>query len=150
MTQLPVRLSLLICLFGGALALRAQSWEDLRGLRPGDRIVVQEAAGTQHKGTFASVSAEALTLRTEKSEVALERARIRRVQVPSGARRARNAILGAAIGIAIGVTVDQTLGTRLRNEGDSTGRAAMYAAPTAALAGIGAALPAYRTVYKAR
>jgi hypothetical protein len=141
----------LVWLLGG-LSLNAQSWETLSELKPGDRIKVVDAAGETHAGSFASVSASAITLTTSTGELAVERARVRRVQVRSGSRRLRNALIGAAVGVAFGAAVDQSLGAYLRNEaGEQSGaRAVSYAAPIAIFGGIGAAIPSYRTVYRAR
>ena len=141
-----LRLSLLlVCL----LPLGAQSWDDVRALRPGDHVKVLDDQKSEHQGTLTSVPAEMLNLAEGKGTVAIPRANIRRVQVRSGSRRARNAAIGVAIGVAVGVTADQTLGAYFRNEsGESGARAVTYIAPIALFGGITAALPAYRTVYR--
>ncbi len=144
-----MRLLLLLVLAGLRLCGQ-QSWDALRELKAGERIRVLEIAGTEHRGAFSTVSNDAVTVQTSKGEVAIERARARRVQIASGTRRFRNAVIGAAIGVAVGVTVDQTLGTYFRNESGQTGaaRAVTYVAPISVLGGIGAALPSWRTIYK--
>lgn len=144
-----MRILLLLLLSAFSLCAQ-QSWDALHDLKSGDKVRVLEIAGPEHKGEFSSVSNDAITIRTSKGEVAIERARTRRVQVPSGARRVRNAVIGAAIGVAVGITVDQTLGTYFRNESGETGaaRAVTYVAPIAVFGGIGAALPSWRTLYK--
>lgn len=139
-------LAFLLC----GCSVYAQSWDELRGLSAGERVRVLDTTGREHKGAFTAVTADAISVQTGKSEVAIEKARVRRVQVRSGARRVRNAVIGAAIGVAIGVTVDQTLGVRLRNESDKSGRPVTYLAPIGLFGGIGAAIPAYRTVYRVR
>ena len=141
-------LTLLAC----GLPLSAQSWDALRELKPGDTISVLDTAGHERKGAFTAFSTDAIGLEASGAQVSIERLRVRRVRVRSNARRARNAVIGAAIGVAIGVTVDRTLGEYLRNEGhgSSLSRAVTYIAPIALLGGIGAAFPAYRTVYRAR
>ena len=138
---------LLVC----GMPLAAQPWETLRELKPGDRILVLDTGGAAHKGEFAAVSAETISLTTGAGQVAVERARVRRVEVSRKPKRARNALIGAALGVAVGVTVDQTLGTYFRNEsGQSDGvRALTYIGPIALFGGIGAALPSSRTVYRA-
>jgi hypothetical protein len=144
-----MRLLLLLMLAG--LRLCGQpSWDALRELKAGDRVRILEISGTEHKGAFSSVSNDAITVRTNKGEVAIDRARTRRVQIASNTRRVRNAVIGAAIGVAVGITVDQTLGTYFRNESGQTGaaRAVTYVAPIAVLGGIGAALPSWRTLFK--
>lgn len=140
-------LTLLAC----GLPLSAQSWDALRELKPGEAISVLDTTGHQRKGAFTAFSTDAIKLQTGGGEVSIENARVRRVQVRSKARRVRNAVIGLAIGVAVGVAVDQTLGTYLRNEGGQSGggRAVTYIAPIALFGGLGA-LPAYRTLYRAR
>lgn len=135
-----------------ALAAYAQSWETLRGLKPGDSVKVEETSGQEHSGALRTVSADAISLASAKGEVAIEKAKVRTVKLRASSRRMRNLLIGAAIGVAVGITVDSTLGTYFRNEtGESGGaRAATYIAPIAIFGGIGAALPGYKTLYKAR
>ena len=133
-----------------ACALHGQSWDSLRELKAGDRIKVLDTSGREQSGAFTAFSDTAISMQAGKSEVAIERARVRRVQVQSGSRRIRNAVIGAAIGIAIGVAVDGTLGKWLRNEGTESARPLMYIVPIGLFGGIAAASPGYRTVYKVR
>src|SRR5437763_1378357 len=114
-----------------ALPLFGQSWEGLNRLKPGDPVKVLDAGGQEHKGKFASVSADAILVDTNKGQVAVERPRVRRVKVRSNSRRVRNVVIGVAIGVAVGATVDQTLGVYLRNEAGESGgtRAISYVAP---------------------
>lgn len=131
-----------------SLPLCAQSWDVLRALKPGDRIKVLDTSGQESKGAFTSASVDAITVQSGGAQIAIERPRVRRIQVRSNARRARNILVGAGIGLAIGVTVDQTVGRYLRNESGDSYRALTYIAPIAVLAGIPAAIPAYRTIYR--
>jgi hypothetical protein len=133
-----------------ALPLSAQSWDMLQSLRPGETIKVLDIKGQEDKGAFRAVTDSAITLTAGKSEKSIERARVRRVQVSSKAHRGRNAAIGAGIGIAVAVLVDQTVGAYLRNETGDSGRAITYIAPIGLFGAIGAALPGYRTVYRAR
>ena len=140
--------TLLLC---GSCALRAEPWDALHTLKAGDQIRVLETSGQEHKGSFVRVSADAISLVRDKSEVLLERAHVRRVKVRSGSRRVRNTLIGAGIGLATGLVIDQTLGAYFRNESNegSGARALTYLAPTGIAAGIAAAFPAYKTIYKA-
>ena len=142
--SLPILLTLLVC----TIPVRAQSWDVVRGLRSGDRVKVQESSGTEHKGRVTAVTPDGISLATGGSQVSVERARVRRVQLHSGSRRARNVAIGAAVGVAVGVVVDQTIGKYLRNESGDEGRPIMYLAPIGLFAGIGAALSPYRTIYR--
>jgi hypothetical protein len=129
--------------------LMAQSWDSLRDVR-GQHVKVIATSGETQKGICDSVSADGITVQAGSSRITIERNKVRRVQVRSGARRVRNFVIGAAIGLAVGVTVDQTVGTYLRNETGDSGRGITYAAPIVVFGGIGAALPGYRTVYRMR
>jgi hypothetical protein len=144
--------SFLAVAIAGGLPLLAQSWESLQTLRPGDRVVVDSNGGGKLKGEFQAVTPDAIRVATERGETAVERARVRRVRVRSTARRVRHAAIAAAIGLAAGVAVDQTLGAYFRNEtGENTGaRVATCAAPAGVFAAVAAAVPGYRTVYRAR
>lgn len=137
-------------LLAAAVPLCAQSWDALRALKAGDRIRVQEMDGTRHDGAFVALTDTSISVRTKQSEVAVERSRTQRVQVRSGARRARNLAIGAGIGVAVGLVVDNTLGQYLRNEsGENSGaRAVTYIAPIGLFGALGGAFPAYRTIYK--
>jgi len=140
-----------LTLFLLSTAAYAQYWDSLHDLKPGDPIVVMDTDGNDHKGLFRAYTADTIRLDTGKGEQAITRARVRRVQVRTSSRRLRNLLIGAGIGVAVGLTIDHTLGTYFRNEaGESAGaRALTYVAPIAVFSGIGAALPGYRTVYRA-
>ena len=142
----------LIAMLAFGLPLHAQSWEAVRGLKPGDRVKVTDNAGKEYQGAVHAVSGDAISLETRSGEVVFEKAKVRKVQVRSTTRRVRNLIIGAAIGVAVGVTVDSTLGAYLRNEsGETDGvRALSYLAPIGIFGGIGAAPAAYATIYRWR
>src|SRR5579872_4862570 len=125
------RTGIVLLLMMGGLTLDAQSWERLRELKPGDTVKITNTAGEEQKGTFTAVTDDGISLKTKNAEVSVEKAKVRKVEVRSGSRRARNVLIGAAIGVAIGVTVDQTLGQYLRNESGESGRAVTYIAPIA-------------------
>lgn len=132
--------------------MHAQSWDALRGLARGDRIKVLDTSNQEHKGGFTAVSERGISVETRHGAVEIERARVARVQVRAGSRRARNILIGAAIGLGVGIAADHSIGTYLRNEtGESQGlRALTYIAPIALFSGIGAVLSPYRTIYRAR
>jgi hypothetical protein len=147
-----LRTCIILATLTGMFPLFGQNWDALRGLKAGDAVKVVDTDGQQHKGTFRAVSADAISLETQKSEMSIERSRVRRVQIRSGSRRLRDALIGAGIGVATGVVVDQTLGAYFRNESGESGgtRAVTYIAPIGLFTAIGGAPPAYRTVYDAR
>ena len=141
----------LITLLCCTIPLAAQSWDDLRALKTGDRVKVQDTAGKERGGAFRALSDNAISIESGRSEVSIERAKVRRVQIKSSARRWRNLAIGAGIGLALGLAADYTLGTYLRNEAShgSAARALTYIAPIALFGGIGAAAAGYKTIYRA-
>jgi hypothetical protein len=143
---LPLLLALIVCV----LPVRAQSWDVVRGLHSGDRVKVRDKDGKEHKGTVTAVTPEGISVATGKTEVALELARVKRVQIHGGARRARNIAIGAGIGVVMGIVVDQTIGAYLRNEVSDSGRPLMYVIPIGLFGGIGAAMSPYRTIYQVK
>jgi hypothetical protein len=143
------RILFAVTLLIAAVPSGAQSWDRLQSLAPGDRVRVLDTDGRHYSGVWTDVTIDAISFRAGSRAVSLERPRVRRVEVRSTPRRLRRVLIWAGIGVAIGVVVDQTLGTRLRNEGNDSGRAAIYLGPTGVLGGIAAAFPAYRTTYRA-
>jgi hypothetical protein len=142
----PILVAVLI-----GLPMWAQSWDDLRGLKPGDTVRILGTAGRQDKGVFKALANEAITIQTSNGELMIERPRIRRVQIASTQRRIRNVVIGAAIGVAVGAAIDQTWGTYLRNESSQDGgRPVTYAASIGGFAALFGARPAYRTIYRMR
>ncbi len=140
-----------LCFVSVGMAAERGAWTDVEKLKTGDRIRVQEKSGESHSAAFAGLTGTTLMLLKGTSQVGIERDKIERVQVKSSARRGRNAAIGAGIGVVLGLITDQTLGTYLRNEtGESSAaRVGTVLLPAALFGGIGAALPPYRTVYRA-
>ena len=148
MPRMGICFAVLLC----GLPLAAESWDAVRSLDPGSPVIVRNAAGEDRKGALRAVSADSISLQTDKGEVMVPRAGVRRVRVKQGLRRARNLLIGAAIGAVVGLIADNTAGSYVRNEtGEGPGaRAVTYLAPTAIFGAIGAALSPYHTVYRAR
>src|SRR4051794_14647373 len=148
MTDSVRSLSILLTLMVCAVPIEAQSWDVVRGLQAGDQVRVRETAGPEHSGKVTAVTPEAISLTTGKSQLTVERTRVKRVEIHTASRRVRNLAIGAGVGVAIGLTVDQTLGAYLRNETGDDKRALMYLAPIGLFGGIGAAMSPYRTIYR--
>ena len=111
--SLPFLLALVLC----AVPARAQSWESVRGLQPGDRVKVQETGGKEHKGVVADRDPGSDFARRQ-ANAGLARPRPREAGSDSQRIAARrNIAIGAAIGVAPGSTVrsrrsELTCGTR--------------------------------------
>ena len=146
----PVLLFLvLVPVFGMAQSAK-DSWDNLRQLRPGEKVEVVDTSMKSLRGPFVSVSEEAITLQVGKSQESIERAKVVRVSVRDNSHRTRNMLLGAGIlgGIALAATA-VPLGIS-GNEGTSCGAcAAAIAAGFGGGAALGA-IPGSRTIYRVK
>jgi len=127
------------------------SWDNLKQLRAGDRIEVIDQALGSFRGTFVSVSDEAITLRSKNdSSTTVERAHVLRVSVLDRGKRTRNMMLGAAIGAGVALAITVPFQVMNSNEGnDITG---IMAGATAGAAGAGLGIGSTmgnRTLYRA-
>lgn len=128
-------------------------WANLKRLQPGEKVEVVDMNLKSLKGKFVSLSEEAISLRTDDEEKAIERANVLRVSALGGKRR-RNALIGLAIGAGAGLAVGAAIHAHLR---ETTGPdiLAELAVPlggaigAGAGAGVGAAFPGSRTIYRA-
>ena len=144
-------LLLLLLVPGFSLAKSsANNWDNLKELRPGQKIEVVDTSMKSLRGPFVSVSEEAITLQVGKSLHSVERAQVVRVSVRDTSHRTRNMLLGSGIlgGIALAATA-VPLGIS-GNEGNSC---PACAAAIAAGFGGGAALgaiPGNRIIYRVK
>jgi hypothetical protein len=148
----PVLLFLfLIPVFG--LAQSAQdSWDNLKQLRPGEKIeVVGTSMETLH-GPLVAVSEEAITLKVGQSQQSVERAKVVRVSVRDTSHRKRNMLIGTAVGAGVGLAIAVPVGMICSNEGNcGTGQTAGTALAVVGLGAAGAGLGAFpgnRTIYR--
>jgi hypothetical protein len=126
------------------------NWDNLKQLRPGQKIEVVDSSMKTLKGTFVSVSEEAISLRAGKSEKSVLRANVARVGVRDTSHRRRNMLLGAGIagGLAL---ISAGLGLAYSsNEGKVCGYCVV-----AIVAGFGGgaalgAFPGSRTIYRVK
>jgi len=123
-------------------------WNNLKTLKPGQRIGVIQADGKRTEGAFAGFSDVAITIRTD-TDVALPKDSVARVYRKPRLNRAIRTALGAGIGVAFGAVLNGTIGQYLRNEAHDTSPALWIGAGAAVGAGIGAASGGSdRTVYR--
>jgi hypothetical protein len=129
-----------IFLLAAALAAPAFSqddWNSLRSLKPGQRIGVVQADGKVLRGTFASFSDPALSIRTDQVIVVPKDSVIRVYRRPRIGRGVR-VVIGTGIGVAGGAALNATIGQYLRNEAHGTSPAVWIGAGAAIGAGLGA------------
>jgi hypothetical protein len=157
MKKASVTLLLLLLVPGFGWAQSPQNnWDNLRQLRQGQRIVVVDSSMKTLKGTFVSVSDEAISLAAGKGEESVARANVVRVSVRNPSHRRRNVLIGLAVGAGTGVIVgvaSPELGQGKCAHGscvDPAVAVGLGLVAGAAGVGIGAAIPSgTTTVYRA-
>lgn len=130
-----------------------QAWDNLKQLQVGQKIEVVQADMKYVKGTFLSVTDEALTLRAKDTEVAIRRSDVLRVSSREHPKRLRNALLGAGIGAAalgVPVAIFANIYGDFSESQAAAATALGFAIGAGAGAGIGAAVPSYETIYRAQ
>jgi hypothetical protein len=123
-------------------------WENLKRLRPRQKIEVVETDMAEIHGVFVTVTDEAITLRVGRIEQSIERPKVLRVSVRDTSHRTRNMILGSGIagGIALAAAAVPMMASS--NEGNGcTPCVALIAAGFGGGAALGA-LPGSRTIYR--
>jgi hypothetical protein len=148
-TKLMLLCAILVPLLGMAQGSQ-DSWDNLKQLRPGQKIEVVDASMKSLRGPFVSVSEEALTLEVGKGQESVERAKVVRVSVRDTSHRTRNMLLGAGILGGAALAVGIPLAEFNHNEGHSNGVvAAVIAGGFGGGTAIGA-IPGSRTVYRVK
>jgi len=150
MKRVTEALLLLLMVPGFGSAQSSQNnWDNLKQLRPGQKIEVVDSSMKSLRGPFVSVSEEAITLQVGKSQESVERAKVVRVSVRDTSHRTRNMLIGAAVGVGAGLAITLPLEIQQSNEGNSL--AGTMAGVTVGLAGAGlglGAMPGNRTIYR--
>lgn len=147
---MSLRRSVLSCLWAGfilAPLLQAQQsqWQNLAQVRPGTRIQVVENSLKSTSGRFVGFSETDLTLKVEDKEVVIPKDQVHRVTI-SGKNRKRNTLIGLAVGAGAGAAVGAAANRVVGEAWVVPGMMLSYAGLGA---GIGALVPAAKTVYKA-
>ncbi|MBM3783228.1 MAG: hypothetical protein FJW30_02650 [Acidobacteria bacterium] len=138
----------LICWFTGvAMFAQTDSWERLRAVPVGIATHVHTRDGRTLKGELAGVEGNVVVLRKNLADRLVDRADIVKVSVRKPSKRWRNGWIGAGIATAIVLTAVFQSSGDLESIRFLIGGTALYAG---AGFGIGALIPGYETVYKAR
>ena len=154
------KLTLIAMLLGMPVLSHAQtkrnSWDALNTLHAGQRIEVVETNLKKHKGTFSTVSDEAIQLREDGSDLGIKKEDVMRVTLLDESHRLRNAFIvgaaGAGTGAGIGAAATRCSSTSGSLNFCGLGRGVAIGvgavAGLAGGAGIGAAIPSHPTVYR--
>ena len=142
-------------------SLRAQDkkgdWKALYGLRSGEKIELVETGMKKHVGTFSTVSDEAIQLREGSNDIGIRKESVARVTLLEKSHRLRNSLIFGAAGVGVGAGIGAAA-SRCSNSNTSfnlcgIGRGVEVAIGAvvglAGGAGLGAAIPAHPTIYRA-
>jgi hypothetical protein len=152
------KFALIAILLGVSLPSRAQttqnSWEVLNTLHSGQRIEIVETNLKKHKGTFSTVTDEAIQLRESGGEVGIKKENVMRVTLLDKSHRLRNVLVLGAVGAGAGAGIGAA-STRCSSSGGGFCKLDRAMAiglggvlGLGAGAGIGAAIPSHPTVYR--
>lgn len=140
-----------LLLAGQVSAQTAQdSWENLKQLRPGQKIEVIDMKWKSLKGTFVAVSDEAILLRTDGNEVSVLRADVLRVSLREHSRRGRNTLIGLGVGAGAGFAIGRAIDCgRLTEKCDPLATLITFPLGAGLGAAIGSGFSGFQTVYRA-
>jgi hypothetical protein len=97
-----------------AFTTPAPDWQDLRGLQPGKKVLVEFKSGSTLDAKFVRINGSQLTLSEHGSDYNLEQRDIRRIYRLKGRwSRGAAAKVGAAIGILAGTFIGTGIGIRI-------------------------------------
>ena len=142
-------LPLLLCPTVTIAQTPEDSWENLNQLRVGQKVEVVDTNLKKHKGTFLSFSEEAISFRVGKDEVGVQRPNVFRVSSGEHSKRLRNVLIGLAIGGAAGLAIGAAVDSSFRQE-THISKAIITPIGIGAGAAMGAAIPGYQTIYRAK
>jgi uncharacterized protein YcfJ len=125
---------------------QSSPWQSLGQIQPGAKVQVVEQSLKSTSGRFVRFSDADLTLDVNKKEVVVPKEQVYRVSV-TGKNRKRNTLIGLAAGASLGAVV----GAAVQHETGLGGAvvAGMTVVYAGLGAGIGAIVPASKTVYRA-
>ena len=124
---------------------QSSQWQNLAQIKPGTKVQVVENSLKSTSGKFVGFSETDLTLKVEDKEVVIRKEQVHRVSI-SGKNRKRNTLIGLAVGAGTGAAMGAAAHQAVREA---------WVVPVTMLghaclgAGIGALVPAAKTVYTA-
>lgn len=91
--------------FASASQAQESGWKNLEQLKPGEKIEIVLKSKAKHRGTFAMLADDAITLKTAGGESGYRKDEVARISRLGPARRGRAALIGLAIGAAAGAVI---------------------------------------------
>jgi len=135
----------LVFVLAPVLWAQSSQWQNLAQIKPGTKVQVVENSLKSTSGKFVGFSETDLTLKVEDKEIVILKDQVHRVSI-SGKNRKRNTLIGLAVGAGTGAAMGAAAHQAVREAwvvpGTMLGHACLGA-------GIGALVPAAKTVYRA-
>ncbi len=95
--------ALLMMISAGLAQTPDEAWNNLRQLRTGQKVRLQDSTSREIEGTFLGLNPEGLSLRVKNQPIFIPRSEVRTVVLP--ASRARQILLGILAGALMGASV---------------------------------------------
>jgi len=151
-TKSVVRIVILVAIPSILLGQPAvTSWDNLRLLRPGQKIDVVNMQMKTVTGKFAAFTGDAISVAVGNDQVSLARANVASVKNREASHRMRNTLLGLAIGAGTGAVIGATLLKSSESGEELFGVMVVTPIVAGIGAGAGAVLPpGHVTVYRAQ
>ncbi len=148
----PLLAALILTMLPYSLFAQSDSWDNLRQLRPGEKIQVVDMKLKSVDGGFAAYSEEAISVRVGRDEVSVPRTQVFSVKKQERSHRGRNVLLGLAIGAAGGAVAGVVKGATYHEKGETGVFMLVYTPIGAGIGAVGGAcVPSGEvTVYRAR
>src|SRR2546421_10827621 len=122
---------------------RQASWDNLKGLAPGDEIKIAVKNGKSETGTLRGVTEDGIVLRLTAENRLFERQSISAVFTKHEGHRARHAMIGLLVGAGAGLAFGAVADARDRNNWILPDIGKAFFTPAGAVVGVtvGALLP---------
>jgi len=128
-------------------------WENLAGLKSGQKIEVTTTDLRTVSGTYVTSSEAAIRMNASQGEVSLMREQVFRVKTVGGRRR-QNVLLGVVVGalggLALGAVADYKDDVDSSDRGSNNGKLGGTAFGAGVGAGVGSLFAGHRVVYRAK
>ncbi|HPT25947.1 MAG TPA: hypothetical protein PLZ95_05965 [Bryobacteraceae bacterium] len=145
---LPAMLAVIGLMAAPAWAGDESDWNNLSQIRAGEKVQVVRQKMKTVNGNFESFSGDSIVVRQKAADVVIPKGEVVRVTITGRSHRLRNLAIGAAVGAGTGLLIGQII-TRERNDDWQTIAYFCTVVGLGGGTGIGAAMPAHPTVYRA-
>lgn len=124
-------------------------WNNLSRLAPRQRIEVIDRNLKRTRGTFVAATSGELQLQLPTGVTSIPRAQVFRVSLRENSKRLRNSLIGLAVGAAAGLAIGAAVDRSFSEDDEHIAKMLFVPIGLGAGTGVGAALPAFETIYRA-